>query len=44
MINMGVDNLITDKPLLARQKVFEMENSTLINQYIDMLLTMFHRQ
>lgn len=43
MINMGVDNLITDKPLLARQKVFEMENSTLINQYIDMLLTMFRR-
>ncbi len=44
MINMGVDNLITDKPLTARQKVFEMANSTVINKYIDMLLTLFHQK
>ncbi len=42
MIDMGVDNLITDQPLRARQKVFEMENSTIINEYVQMLLSLFH--
>ncbi len=42
MIDMGVDNLITDQPLKARQKVFEMENSTIINHYVNMLFSLFH--
>lgn len=42
MIDMGVDNLITDQPLRARQKVFEMENSTIINEYVQMLLSLFY--
>ena len=41
MYDMGVDNLITDKPLFARTKVFEFENSTIINQYIKMLTSLF---
>lgn len=41
MVGMGVDNLITDQPLRARKKVFEMENSTIINQYIHMLTSLF---
>lgn len=41
MIDIGVDNLITDQPLRARQKVFEMENSTVINEYVQLLLSLF---
>lgn len=41
MIQIGVDNLITDQPLNARQTVFELENSSLLNQYIEMLTSLF---
>lgn len=41
MIAIGVDNLITDRPLNAKQTVFELENSTILNQYIEMLISLF---
>lgn len=37
MIQIGVDNLITDYPVKARKAVFEHENSSIITKYINML-------
>lgn len=42
MLQFGVDNLITDYPVMARQKVFEAENSTVLSRYVRMLTKWFY--
>lgn len=41
MLELGVDNLITDQPETAQRVIFETESSSVLNRYIKMLTDWF---